>query len=208
METVINNDEQVEMVKRQIRNKLESIFNNLLKRDDRVIFELVMYSSFKEMVESFLILSEHGYELGASSLIRTMYETILWYEARFNIHPDDVEDFDTFFINKKLSEYKNKDGKKFTFSMLHKSFIKKVNLGTEKENAQLNKLYEYLNGYTHISSNHINKTAEKDDDQIIIKGNIPHLGTGTKLKYHYNQLTVVYMVVSLYALCQQIFDEV
>jgi hypothetical protein len=205
---MIKNDERVELVKTQIRNKLKLISDNLLKREDRVIFELVMYSSFKEMVESFLILSEHGYELGASSLIRTMYETILWYEARFNIHPNDVKDFDTFFINKKLSEYKNKNGKNFTFSMLHKSFIKKVNLGTEKENAQLNKLYEYLNGYTHISSNHINKTAEKNDDQIIIKGSVPLLGIGTKLKYHYNQLTVVYIIVSLYELCQQIFDEV
>jgi hypothetical protein len=192
-------------IKKLIKDKLTIIYNKLIEKNNRVIFEMVMYSSFKEMIESFLILCENGYELGASALIRTMYETILWYEARFSLHPNDVEHFDIFLTGKQLSEYRNKNGKKFTFSSLHKNFVKKINLNDEKENKQLDDLYKYLNGYTHISQNHINKMINNDNQTITMA--IPPLGTGTKLKYNYNQLTIVYFIVSLYELCVQIFDE-
>ena len=43
-------------IKEKIRKKLEIIYEDFIKRKDRLFFEIIMFSSIKELTESFLIL--------------------------------------------------------------------------------------------------------------------------------------------------------
>ena len=127
-----------------------------------------------------------------------MYESIMWLEAARNLHPDDRNEFNHFLPKKKLTDYRDVDGKKFTYNRLNKDIVKKIKNVINKSdgNQDWDDFYKYLCAHSHVSSQHLMKYSIEERHEIIIA--IPPFGHGIKDDSFKGHSPIVFLLVVLF----------
>jgi hypothetical protein len=216
----------------EINEKIQAIYRriqNVQPGKCVSIAELVLFSSLKEHTEAILILHNLGYTIAAYGMMRTVYESILWYEARFNFNSkmkNQAEKFDSFFTSTydkkskkyrftKLSDFKYENGDSMTFSSLHRKVKERITIHTpypdytKKINDGLDELYDHLCGKTHLSIYHSDfNLIPGTNNEIIVDISIPKPGTGIKLKNIDVQRNILFILVQMFYQYMEEMDRV
>ena len=189
-------------IREKITNELKTVFTEFTNRKNQGQREIVIFSGFKESIETSIFLFDNNKPIGAMMMLRPAYEAILWYVALYkNIYNEEkfielINCFD-YDNNKSLMNFKE------SFSELSNILIKSlVKHGLrdiddykpffvfynkyEKEKKE-RFFYDYLCQFSHLSSKHT-KEYNKYSNTI----DMPTLGNSLELSYND---TILYFLI-------------
>ena len=159
-------------------SEYQKLFMNMFKVNNNLYpVDIFLYGTIQktlDLVDSFVILFEKAKYLTAISLVRFHFEILLDIYALFLVEKPHELATNIMRGKKMIRNYKDRDGKKMSYSYLTRKFVSDPN---NKEFNFKDDFYNKLSHFTHFSSKHIfygtkgGEEVKKDGEFVFVLGN-------------------------------------